>query len=192
VATEVIIPKVDMVMETGTFVEWLKQEGDHVSKGDPIFVITTDKAAIEVESTADGLLAGLTARAGDVIPVASVIAYILAPGEVLPSKAAGTAAQVNNSALSPSTTEAAPAEDPGTPVTEPAEIGKVRASPVARRLAQDLGMDLTQVSGRGPRGRIHKADVLAYQESQPLDQNISVPEVCAKSRSTSLSNPPKA
>jgi pyruvate dehydrogenase E2 component (dihydrolipoamide acetyltransferase) len=180
VATEVIIPKVDMVMETGTFVEWLKQEGDHVSKGDPIFVITTDKAAIEVESTADGLLAGLTARAGDVIPVASVIAYILAPGEVLPSKAAGTAAQVNNSALSPSTTEAAPAEDPGTPVTEPAEIGKVRASPVARRLAQDLGMDLTQVSGRGPRGRIHKADVLAYQESQPLDQNISVLEVSLK------------
>jgi pyruvate dehydrogenase E2 component (dihydrolipoamide acetyltransferase) len=177
VATEVIIPKVDMVMETGTFVEWLKQEGDHVSKGDPIFVITTDKAAIEVESTADGLLAGLTAQAGDVIPVASVIAYILAPGEVVPSKVDGTADQGINPALSPSITEAAPAEDPGASRFEPAEIGKVRASPVARRLAQDLGMDLTQVSGRGPRGRIHKADVLAYQESQPLDQNLSDSEV---------------
>ena len=57
-ATEVIMPKVDMVMETGTFVEWLKKEGDHVNKGDPLFVITTDKAAIEIESPADGILAG--------------------------------------------------------------------------------------------------------------------------------------
>jgi pyruvate dehydrogenase E2 component (dihydrolipoamide acetyltransferase) len=180
VATEVIIPKVDMVMETGTFIEWLKQEGDHVSKGDPIFVITTDKAAIEVEATADGLLTGLTAQAGDVIPVAGVIAYILAPGEVVPTKAVVTAAQDDKPALTPSTTEAAPAEVPGTPVIEPAEIGKVRASPVARRLAQDLGMDLTQLSGRGPRGRIHKADVLAYQESHPLDQNLSASRVALK------------
>jgi pyruvate dehydrogenase E2 component (dihydrolipoamide acetyltransferase) len=180
VATEVIIPKVDMVMETGTFVEWLKQEGDRVSKGEPIFVITTDKAAIEVEATADGLLTGLTAQAGDVIPVAGVIAHIIAPGEVVPTKAAVTAAQDDKHALSPSTTEAAPAQELVVPVIEPAEMGKVRASPVARRLAQDLGMDLTQLSGRGPRGRIHKADVLAYQESHPIDQNLSAPRVALK------------
>ena len=62
-ATEVIMPKVDMVMETGTFVEWLKKEGEHVNKGDPLFVITTDKAAIEMESPADGILAGVNAKA---------------------------------------------------------------------------------------------------------------------------------
>ena len=86
-ATEVIMPKVDMVMETGTFVEWLKQEGEHVNKGDPLFVIDTDKAAIEMESPADGILAGVRARLNDVIPVTEVIAYILAPGESLPTKA---------------------------------------------------------------------------------------------------------
>jgi pyruvate/2-oxoglutarate dehydrogenase complex dihydrolipoamide acyltransferase (E2) component len=61
-ATEVIMPKVDMVMETGTFVEWLKQEGDTSTKGDVLFVISTDKAAIEVESTGDGILSGLKAN----------------------------------------------------------------------------------------------------------------------------------
>ena len=85
-ATEVIMPKVDMVMETGTFVEWLVKEGGQVNKGDALFVITTDKAAIEVESPADGILAGVTAKADDVIPVTEVIAYILAPGEALPVK----------------------------------------------------------------------------------------------------------
>ena len=58
-ATEVIMPKVDMVMETGTFVEWLKQEGECVNKGDPLFIISTDKANIEIESPGDGVLAGL-------------------------------------------------------------------------------------------------------------------------------------
>ena len=87
-ATEVIMPKVDMVMETGTFVEWLKQEGDRVNKGDPLFIISTDKANIEIESPGDGILAGLKAKINDVIPVTEVIAYLLAPGEALPAKAA--------------------------------------------------------------------------------------------------------
>ena len=85
-ATEVIMPKVDMVMETGTFFEWLKKEGEHVSKGDPLFVTETDKSSIEVESPGDGILAGVRAKQGDVIPVTEVIAYILAPGEALPVK----------------------------------------------------------------------------------------------------------
>ena len=79
-ATEVIMPKVDMVMETGTFFEWLKKEGEHVNKGDPLFVTETDKSSIEVESPGDGILAGVRAKQGDVIPVTEVIAYILAPG----------------------------------------------------------------------------------------------------------------
>ena len=82
-ATEVIMPKVDMVMETGTFSEWLIKEGEHVNKGDPLFVIETDKSAIEMESPADGILAGVHAKQNDVIPVTEVIAYILAPGEAL-------------------------------------------------------------------------------------------------------------
>src|SRR5512138_2445471 len=86
--TEVIMPKVDMVMETGTFVEWLRKEGEHVNKGDPLFVIDTDKAAIEMESPGDGVLAGVRAKINDVIPVTEVIAYILGPGESLPNQKA--------------------------------------------------------------------------------------------------------
>ena len=86
-ATEVIMPKVDMVMDDGTFVEWLKQEGEQVEKGDPLFVVLTDKANIEIEAPASGILSGVTAQPDDVIPVTEVIAYILEPGEALPAAA---------------------------------------------------------------------------------------------------------
>ena len=163
-ATEVIMPKVDMVMETGTFVEWLKKENEQVSKGDPLFVITTDKAAIEVEAPADGILAGITAKPDDIIPVTEVIGYILAPGEALPAKAAGqivvaTAAQL--------VAEIATIMGPVAVAAEAAEPGKVRVTPIARNLAKKLGVDLKQITGRGPIGRIHKADVLAFQKPQP-------------------------
>ena len=83
-AVEIIMPKVDMVMETGTFVEWLKDEGEEISKGEPLFVIITEKASIECESPASGLLGGCVAKPDDVIPVTEVIGYILEPGEEPP------------------------------------------------------------------------------------------------------------
>jgi pyruvate dehydrogenase E2 component (dihydrolipoamide acetyltransferase) len=158
--TEVIVPKVDMVMETGTFVEWLVKEGGQTSKGDPLFVIITEKAAIEVESPADGILAGVTAKPDDVIPVAEVIAYILAPGEELPVKAAPQPAAPSSPAKVEAKVETVVATVPS--------VGsdKVRATPVARRMAEELGVELSQIPGRGPNGRIHKADVLAYQKPQ--------------------------
>jgi pyruvate dehydrogenase E2 component (dihydrolipoamide acetyltransferase) len=165
VATEVIMPKVDMVMETGTFVEWLKQEGDRVNKGDPLFIISSDKANIEIESPGDGVLTGLTAKLNDVIPVAEVIGYILAPGEALPTKAAPQ--PVVAAAAPPA---AATVVDLAEAVVEAAESDKVRATPLARRIAHELGVDLRQIVGRGPLGRIHKADVLSYQKSQPVIQ----------------------
>lgn len=170
-ATEVIMPKVDMVMETGTFVEWLKQEGEHVNKGDPLFVIDTDKAAIEMESPADGILSGVRAKLNDVIPVTEVIAYILAPGEALPGKS------IPQQVVTIPTPKADPAPEPALAVAvanAPAE-NKVRVTPVARRLAQELRIDLTQIAGRGPKGRIHKADVLAFQESQSAAEHRVIP-----------------
>jgi len=160
-ATEVIMPKVDMVMDTGTFVEWLKQEGDLVEKGEPLFVIMTDKASIEIEAPASGVLAGVRARPDDIIPVSEVIAYLLEPGEELPSGAEAPPAQAP--ALEPTT---APVAKKAAEITLSA-AGKVRATPLARRLASELGVDLSQVPGRGPRGRVHKEDVLAFAQSQP-------------------------
>jgi len=171
-ATEVIMPKVDMVMETGTFIEWLKKEGEHVNKGDPLYVISTDKAAIELESPADGILAGVNAKPDDVIPVTEVIAYILASGEALPAQAA-TRPVVTSSA--PPAAEVAAVVEPAAAVAVAGEPGKVRATPLARRMAQNLRMDLAQISGRGPRGRIHKADVEAFQKPELPGERLSVP-----------------
>jgi pyruvate dehydrogenase E2 component (dihydrolipoamide acetyltransferase) len=157
------MPKVDMVMETGTFVEWLKDEGEQVEKGEPLFVVLTDKANIEIEAPASGKLTGLTARADDVIPVTEIIGYILAPGESMPDKvpvrSASPAPDVERSNQSRVGAPAAAA--PSAKVLD----GRVRATPAARRLAQEKSIDLSQIAGRGPAGRIHKADVLAAAES---------------------------
>ncbi|HBG75170.1 MAG: hypothetical protein A2X25_13020 [Chloroflexi bacterium GWB2_49_20] len=168
-AYEVILPKVDMVMETGTFVEWLKQEGQQVVKGEPLFTILTDKAAIEIESPASGILAGVSAKPNDVIPVSETIAYILAPGEQQPERRRSAIAtrKTNKTAISvvPAETSAGavvvePTANPTTPT------GKVRASPLARRMAAELGLNLDTLSGRGPRGRIQRADVVAAAETR--------------------------
>jgi pyruvate dehydrogenase E2 component (dihydrolipoamide acetyltransferase) len=168
-ATEVIMPKVDMVMDEGTFVEWLKEEGAPVKKGEPLFIILTDKANIEIEAPASGVLAGVRAQPGDEIPVTEVIAYILEPDEPLP---AGAETRPAAAPLTDAPTGARTAPRPEavtSPVVPPgAGAGKVRATPVARRLAAEIGIDLAQVKGRGPRGRIHKADVLAFAERQPV------------------------
>jgi pyruvate dehydrogenase E2 component (dihydrolipoamide acetyltransferase) len=172
--TEVIMPKVDMVMETGTFIEWLKKEGEQVNKGDPLFVIDTDKAAIEMESPGDGILAGVKAKLNDVIPVTEVIAYILAPGESLPTK---VVPQQVVTISAPPAVQITTALEPVVGVAKAVESGKARVTPVARRLAQELHIDLNQIVGRGPRGRIHKADVLAFQQSQSSVQCLKVPVV---------------
>jgi pyruvate dehydrogenase E2 component (dihydrolipoamide acetyltransferase) len=172
-ATEVIMPKVDMVMETGTFVEWLKKEGDRVEKGEPLFIVLTDKANIEVEAPAGGTLAGLKAQPNDVIPVTQVIGYILGPGEALPVPAGAAAppptSQPVPSAAQPFRAAAQPAPVAAEEKASKAEAGngKVRATPAARRLAAELGIDLAQVSGHGTRGRIHTADVHAFSNQQP-------------------------
>jgi pyruvate dehydrogenase E2 component (dihydrolipoamide acetyltransferase) len=169
-ATEVIMPKVDMVMETGTFSEWLKQEGEHVNKGDPLFVIETDKSAIEMESPADGILAGIRAKQNDVIPVTEVIAYILAAGEALPGK------KIPEQVLTIAAPAVVKTPEPAitVPTTEPLDRGKVRVTPVARHLAEELHIDLAQITGRGPRGRIHKADVLAFQQSHAATPSAAI------------------
>jgi pyruvate dehydrogenase E2 component (dihydrolipoamide acetyltransferase) len=161
-ATEITIPKVDMVMESGTFVEWMKKEGETVQKGDPIFVIMTDKSAIECESPATGKLAGLTAKADDVLPINAVIGYILKEGESLPSKAAPAAEAVKAPAApAPQAVAAAPQA-----AAEPASEKLLRATPIARKMAKDLGIKLENVPGKGPHGRIYQSDIEAYVQTQ--------------------------
>ena len=157
-ATEIIMPKVDMVMETGTFMEWLKKEGDPVQKGESLFVIMTDKSAIECEAPASGILAGINAKTDDILPVTTIIGYILKPGEALPTTKAISVPTINKTEEAPQVQiQASVAVDP------PPDINKqVRATPIVRKMAKDMGINLKNVTGKGPRGRIYHSDLEVY------------------------------
>ncbi|KAA3647304.1 MAG: 2-oxo acid dehydrogenase subunit E2 [Chloroflexi bacterium] len=147
-ATEVILPKVDMDQETGTIVEWVKKDGEEVTEGEIILVIETDKVAIDVEAPATGVLQGISAAPGEVLPIATVIAHILEPGEELPQ---------------------GPMPPPPTPQETLAEVppSTVPATPVARKMAAAHEIDLQQVNGSGQQGQVTKADVVAVVSSPP-------------------------
>src|ERR1700690_2272165 len=101
-AKDVIMPALGMAQETGVLVNWLKQDGESVAKGEPLMEIETDKVTVEIEAPASGILGGVLAHAGDVVPVGQTIAWILSPGESLPASSPNsfTAAPKTNTPLS--------------------------------------------------------------------------------------------
>src|SRR5213593_3544137 len=87
-ATSVVMPALEMAQETGKIVSWIKKEGDTVTKGEILLEVETDKAVVEIEATADGVLAGVKSHEGDVVPVGTTIAWLVAPGEQPPAESA--------------------------------------------------------------------------------------------------------
>ena len=157
-ATEVILPKVDMDMSTGTIAVWHVKDGDTVKKGQPLFDIETDKAAMEIESPAEGVIRIGNVPVKAVVPIGTVVALVYGASEeakpftggvAAPAAAAPAAAEVAKPAAA-QPAAAAPATDAN---------GKVRATPLARRLAKQQGIALAALSGSGPRGRIVSADI---------------------------------
>ncbi|MGO9088453.1 MAG: dihydrolipoamide acetyltransferase family protein [Candidatus Sulfotelmatobacter sp.] len=151
------MPALEMAQETGKLIAWRKQEGDPVTKGEPLLEIETDKAVVEIEAPADGILAGIKATPGDDIPVGQTIAWIVAPGEQPPAEDAFAPAARASShpKLEPSPiASASSASSSAMPST-------ARLSPKARRLAKELGVDVTVVPGSGPAGEILAADIQA-------------------------------
>lgn len=147
-ATAVIMPKFEMVQETGTVARWLKNEGDTVTKDELLLEVETDKVTMEVESPATGILVNVTAPAGLVVPIGQPIAFIARPGEQVPALAASA---------SPAIRPAAPA------VPEAASSSMTnanhRATPLAERVASEHGLALSAIPGTGPQGRITREDV---------------------------------
>ena len=148
-ATNVIMPALGMAQEKGRLIRWLVEPGAAVNKGDPLMEVETDKATVEIEATASGILTHVTAAAGDEVPVTQVIAVIVAPGEVSVTARAASA---------PAETTAIPQMQPALPPN-----GTPAASPVAVRVAAEHGVDLRLVVPQG--ARVEKADVLAYIEA---------------------------
>jgi len=156
----VINPKLEMAQEAATVVEWLKREGEPVEKGEPLLTVETDKVTVEIESPASGILAGVRAAPGQVVPVTEVIAYILQPGEELGEPASRQIGKSANQQISRL------AHLPFSP-SPPLPLSSAPATPVAQRLAAAAGVDLSAVQGTGLGGRITKSDVMAAAAPSP-------------------------
>lgn len=155
-ATEVILPKVDMDMATGRISRWLVAEGSSVKQGEPLFEIETDKAAMEIEAPASGTLRNVTPQGSDV-PVGNAVAWIYAEGEAVDAAPKpAVAAPAATATGAPASAPAAAASPAPAAVTTGSGI---RATPLARRLAREAGLDLASLAGTGPHGRIQRADV---------------------------------
>lgn len=172
--TAVFMPKFEMTQETGTIVAWLKDEGEQVEKGEPLLEVETDKATLEVESPATGILAAVSGEPGQVIPIGTPIAYILKPGESLdsiPGDGQGSA---------PSPSPIAGGDDVSGAPPDAGDHG--RATPVAARLAESHGLSLDHIAGSGPRGRITREDVEAALTAAPGARDGKVRAVPAARR----------
>jgi pyruvate dehydrogenase E2 component (dihydrolipoamide acetyltransferase) len=158
----VVMPALEMAQETGKLVAWRKKEGESVAKGEPLLEVETDKAVLEVEAPADGVLAGISVTEGAVVPVGKTIAWIVRPGEVAPIEEGSNGADGKVAAQ--------PAKSaPPARVVSRESIGSGRISPKARRLAKEKNVDIKQLRGSGPDGEILTADVLAAAALSPQE-----------------------
>jgi pyruvate dehydrogenase E2 component (dihydrolipoyllysine-residue acetyltransferase) len=170
-ATDVILPVLGMAQDTGKIVEWLKAEGEAVTAGEPLVVIETDKAAVDLEAPATGILSRVAAKVGDEVPVAQVIAVILAPGEAalspipspIPSPKGGGGPEPEPEPEPEAI--AVPGVAAASPFGAGGANGRRQASPKARRIAAERGVDLVAVRGSGPGGVVLAADVLAAESA---------------------------
>jgi pyruvate dehydrogenase E2 component (dihydrolipoamide acetyltransferase) len=155
VPTEVILPRLGQGMESGTIVRWLKSEGEPVEKGEPLFELDTDKVTQDVEAETSGVLLKIAVEEGEV-PVGQTVAFIGAEGEDVPE--AAEAAPEPTASETPSNSLLQAKEEPA-PAPSPSENGRIKASPLARRLARERGIELAALHGSGPEGRIVAEDV---------------------------------
>jgi pyruvate dehydrogenase E2 component (dihydrolipoamide acetyltransferase) len=172
------MPALGVAQQTGILLKWLKTEGQAVTKGEPLMEVETDKATVEIEAAASGILANITARAGDEVPVGQKIAVISAPGEALPTEQKSMPAQLRQHPRPqgegrgkgrPATLTPRP---PPQPAAATAPVGgRVLASPKAKRIAKERAIDLRSLRGSGPEGSILAEDVLrAAPDSSPKPQ----------------------
>ena len=168
-ATKVHMEALSPTMEEGRLVKWAKKEGDAVKSGDTLAEVETDKAVMELVARADGQLLKVIVPEGTTVPVGSVVAWIGKPGEKVDGAGSGEQGAAAAKPPKPATPAQAPAPVPApapaprpaptAPVAAPADATRVKASPLARRIAKDAGVDLQLVQGSGPGGRVIKRDV---------------------------------
>jgi len=159
--TEVIMPKMGQTMEKGRIIRWLKREGEAVQRGEPLLEIETDKTTVEVEARGTGILKKIIAQEGEEAPIGKIIGYIAKEDEPLPEEpriGVETPLEKPEEKISSEPTKA---------LEKPEVAERVKASPLAKKLAEELGINISEVVGTGPGGRITREDVLAFAEKKP-------------------------
>jgi len=183
VSSDVKLPRLGQGMEAGTIVKWLKSEGDRVEKGEPLFEVDTDKATQEVEAEASGVLLKIAVESGEV-PVGQTIAVIGEAGETVaveaPPEATATPAPPEPAAAGPAPSGARPAQQNGDTSSTAEDTGdRIKASPLARRIARERGIQLDSVRGTGPEGRIIAEDLERVEarpeEARPVPATTAAP-----------------
>jgi pyruvate dehydrogenase E2 component (dihydrolipoamide acetyltransferase) len=170
-AVAVQLPALSPTMKDGRITKWLKNEGDKITSGTEIAELETDKSNLAIEAYDDGILLKIVVKAGDSAPVGSTIAWIGKAGEAIPATPPPATAPAAAVAPAPVAQAAAPAKAApvvAEPVAPPAPAGRLRASPLAKRVAETQGVDLNGVQGSGPNGRIVRRDVEAALEKKPV------------------------
>jgi len=166
-AFSVVMPALEMAQETGKLVAWRKKEGESVAKGELLLEVETDKAVLEVDAPADGILAGVSVQEGAVVPVGKTIAWIIRPGEAVPQD------------VTPNGSEGRSLSEPARPTvvaavaTPQPTAADAKISPKARRLAKEKNVDISRLRGSGPGGEIVTADVLAAG-AQPAPAPVEI------------------
>lgn len=200
--TEVIMPKMGDGMEEGTLVEWLKKEGDAVKSGEVIGNIQTDKAVLELEAPGSGTLSGILLKEGDTVPVGQAIAVLLKDGEKLPdgwggasaSKPAAEASQSKEGQEGKESKEGGEAKveepkasaEPAAQEPKQKSDSRVKASPLAKKIAKELGVDISAVSGSGPGGRVVEKDVKSAASVKSADKVATVSAPSAEDQTIQL------
>lgn len=167
-AVDVVMPPLSQTLDTMVLAEWLKRPGEPVQKGEPLFLVESDKATLEVESPASGVVGALLVEAGAEVPIRARIALIVQPGEALPPDAPAPAAPL------------APGQSDRVGQLPPGRIDRIFASPRARRLAAEAGIELAVVQATGPDGLIVERDVRAALEERPPAPRVRVSPVAAR------------
>jgi pyruvate dehydrogenase E2 component (dihydrolipoamide acetyltransferase) len=171
-AVSVVMPALEMAQETGKLVSWLKKEGEPVKKGEMLLEVETDKAVVEIEAQSDGVLGGVTAKTGDVVPVGQTIAWLLKPGESVPQL--GTPTQTGRTGAAAAKPAAAAAAAAVPAAADPPSAAGARISPKARKLAREHGLDLSTITGSGPGGEILADDILKASAAESAAPDVEV------------------
>ncbi|EPX63646.1 Dihydrolipoamide acetyltransferase component of pyruvate dehydrogenase complex [Cystobacter fuscus DSM 2262] len=184
----IAMPSMSPTMTEGKIVKWLKKEGDKISSGQAIAEVETDKSNLEVEAYDDGVLARIVVREGEMAKVGAPIAYLAGKGGAKPAPAPAAAPAPKAPAATPAA--AAPAPKASAPAA--ASGGRLRASPLAKRMAQDKGLDLSQIKGSGPAGRIVKRDIEAASTQAAAPAARKAPAAAAPAQATGPRPEPKS